>query len=77
MPKKPSQPDAKTNYQTARAHCGQCGRELRYVPFNLNNIMCRDCYGLDRYRKHAPNSTWTTPEKPVETVATDEEASSA
>ena len=56
---------APSTYQPTRAKCGQCGRELRYVPFNLNNIMCRDCYGLDRYRKHAP-PTWVTPEKPVE-----------
>jgi hypothetical protein len=34
--------------------------------------MCRDCYGLDRYRKHAPANTWTSPEKPVETNVTDE-----
>ncbi len=74
MAKKPKQQETtKTNYQTTRAKCGQCGRELRYVPFNLNNIMCRDCYGLDRYRKHAP-AAWTAPEKPVETVVTDEEA---
>jgi|GEM_PF-4966234 len=41
----------------ARAKCAQCGRELLYVPFPLNNITCRDCYGLDRYHKggHAPS----------------------
>jgi late competence protein required for DNA uptake (superfamily II DNA/RNA helicase) len=75
MPKKSNLQEAtKTNYQTTRAKCGQCGRELRHVPFNLNNIMCRDCYGLDRYRKHTPTTTWTAPEKPVEVVVTDEEA---
>jgi hypothetical protein len=35
----------------ARAKCAQCGRELLYVPFPLNNITCRDCYGQDRYHK--------------------------
>ena len=35
----------------ARAKCAQCGRELLYVPFPLQNITCRDCYGLDRYHK--------------------------
>lgn len=73
MPKKPNSHEERPHYQVTRAHCAQCGRELRYVPFNLNNIMCRDCYGLDRYRKHAP-TPWTAPEKPVETNVTDEEA---
>ncbi len=36
-----------------RAKCGQCGKELRYLPFALKNIMCRECYGLERYRRHA------------------------
>ena len=61
-------------YQVTRARCGQCGRELRYVPFALNNIMCRDCYGIDRYRRSGP-STWIAgPEKPLEVALTDEEA---
>lgn len=72
MPKKSNLQGERPHYQPTRAHCGQCGRELRYVPFNLNNIMCRDCYGLDRYRKHAPTNTWASPEKPVETNVTDE-----
>lgn len=36
---------------SARAKCGQCGKELRHVPFMLSNIMCRECYGLERYRR--------------------------
>ncbi len=63
---------AKQPFQVTRAKCGQCGKELRYVPFSLNNIMCRDCYGLDRYRRPAPATS--TPEKPVEVTITDEEA---
>lgn len=66
-------PDNKQPFQVTRARCGQCGRELRYVPFALNNIMCRDCYGLDRYRKSASPSTWV-PEKPIEATLTDEES---
>ena len=69
--------DQKTNvkepFQITRAKCGQCGRELRYVPFALNNIMCRECYGLDRYRRNAPAAS-VVPEKPIEVSITDEEA---
>ncbi len=67
--------EAKQPFKVSRAKCGQCGKELRYVPFALNNIMCRDCYGLDRYRRAAPPAH--TPEKPVEVAITDEEASNA
>lgn len=42
---------ASTPYAPTRARCGQCGKELRHVPFTLNNIMCRECYGLERYRR--------------------------
>jgi len=64
--------DGPKTYTVTRAKCGQCGRELRFVPFMLNNIMCRECYGLDRYRRAATTS-WV-PEKAIETNATDEEA---
>jgi ribosomal protein L37E len=36
---------------TTRARCAQCGRELKNVPFNVKNVVCKDCYGLDRYRR--------------------------
>ncbi len=36
---------------TTRARCSQCGRELKNVPFNVKNIVCKDCYGLERYRR--------------------------
>ena len=62
----------KEPFQVTRAKCGQCGRELRYVPFSLKNIMCRDCYGLDRYRRNIP-STAVVPEKPIEVSVSDEE----
>jgi hypothetical protein len=36
--------------------------------------MCRDCYGLDRYRRNGP-STWIAgPDKPIEVPLTDEDA---
>lgn len=59
----------------SRAHCGQCGRELRHVPFLLKNIMCRDCYGLDRYRRTAPTS-WK-PEQQREVLLSDQKSVAA
>lgn len=64
--------EVKQPFQVTRAKCVQCGQELRYVPFALSNIMCRKCYGLDRYRREAPVSSVV--EKPIEVVVTDEEA---
>lgn len=69
-----NQTNVKEPFQVTRAKCGQCGRELRYVPFALNNIMCRECYGLDRYRRGAPVASKIAPEKPVVVSLTDEEA---
>jgi hypothetical protein len=52
--------------------CSQCGRQLHGVPFALANIVCRDCYGMDRY---APTSIpGTLPGKPLENNVTDETA---
>lgn len=62
----------KQPYQASRARCAQCGTEMRYVPFALANIMCRDCYGMDRYRRPAANAP--APEKPIEMTETDETA---
>ncbi|MBI3920955.1 MAG: hypothetical protein HY318_05995 [Armatimonadetes bacterium] len=37
--------------QDRKAYCAQCGRELKFVPFaNVKNIICKECYGPDRYR---------------------------
>lgn len=48
-----------------KAHCGQCGREMRFVPFALSNLMCRSCYGLDRYRRPtAPSLSSLTATRP-------------
>lgn len=63
--------NSKPVYQVTRAQCGQCGRQLRDVPFMLKNIMCRDCYGLERYRRSNP-AAWS-PDKPVEVAMTDED----
>lgn len=46
-----SSPPIKAKAPATRAKCGQCGKELRHVPFILSNIMCRECYGLERYRR--------------------------
>jgi hypothetical protein len=62
-------------YQVTRAQCAQCGSELRYVPFSLANIMCRDCYGSERYKKGGPPSGKTDSYKPMEVTQTDEQAS--
>ncbi|NCO32317.1 MAG: hypothetical protein GW893_00410 [Armatimonadetes bacterium] len=35
-----------------KTYCSQCKRELKHVVFsNVKNIVCKDCYGLDRYRE--------------------------
>lgn len=34
-----------------KAYCSQCGRELKHVVFaQVKNIICRECYGPERYR---------------------------
>ncbi len=33
------------------AKCTQCGNVIRYMPVFLKNITCRDCYGLERYKR--------------------------
>ncbi len=73
MAKPVEKTEVKPPFQVTRAKCGQCGKELRYVPFSLNNIMCRDCYGLDRYRRTVPTNIVSS-EKPLEVAMTDEEA---
>ena len=35
----------------ARAHCAQCGKAMRHMPFFIDALTCRECYGLERYRK--------------------------
>jgi len=72
MPLRPPVPSTENpTYSPIRAKCGQCGKELRHVPFALNNIMCRECYGLERYRRGgggmvAPErSAATVPEESV------------
>lgn len=52
--------------------CCQCGRRLPGMPFPLANILCRDCYGSDRYAT-IPLGHWS-PEKPLEITVTDEES---
>ncbi len=35
------------------ARCGQCNKALRHLPFAIDHIICRECYGLDRYRRQS------------------------
>ena len=63
-------------YQVTRARCAQCNSELRYVPFSLENIMCRDCYGSERYKKGGPPSGKTNSYKPMEVNQTDQQTAS-
>ena len=61
-------------FQLTRANCAQCGSELRYVPFKLENFMCRVCYGSDRYKKGGPPNGKTNSYNPMEITQTDREA---
>ena len=45
----------------AAPRCSQCGRQLPGVPFALANLVCRQCYGLERYPTLIPEHE--TPEK--------------
>jgi hypothetical protein len=51
------QPSARsaTRPISVRTRCCQCGRELRHFPFNIKNIICKDCYERDR-RKHSASA---------------------
>jgi hypothetical protein len=43
---------AKTSsVSTSGAKCTQCGKSMRSMPMFLKNITCRDCYGMERYRR--------------------------
>jgi hypothetical protein len=63
----------KTPVTSAHARCTQCGASMRHMPMFLKNITCRDCYGLDRYRRgdttmpsaHRPLATPTPEEAPA------------
>ena len=41
----------------ARARCTQCGKSMRDMPIFLQNITCRDCYGLERYKRGETSMT--------------------
>lgn len=54
--------------QTSRARCVQCGKEVRAVPFALNNMVCRNCDGADRSRRVA---ALLLPDKSAEVLVAD------
>jgi len=31
--------------------CQNCGAVMESLPFKLDNVICKECYGLDRYRR--------------------------
>ncbi len=33
------------------AKCTQCGQVIRHMPMFLKNVTCRDCYGVERYKR--------------------------
>ena len=33
------------------AKCTQCGNIIRHMPMFLKNVTCRDCYGVERYKR--------------------------
>ena len=35
----------------ATPKCTQCGKPIRHLPFVIEAITCRDCYGLQRYQR--------------------------
>ncbi len=40
------------HFRITYTRCAQCGKELRTLPFNIVNIiLCKDCYGIDRYKR--------------------------
>ena len=47
----PAEPVALRSPAVARAKCTQCGKEIRHLPFFIDAITCRSCYGLQRYQR--------------------------
>ena len=35
----------------ATPKCTQCGKAMRHMPFVIDAITCRNCYGLQRYQR--------------------------
>jgi hypothetical protein len=46
-----TQTPLKATESNAAAKCTQCGKTMRHMPLFLKNITCRDCYGMERYRR--------------------------
>ncbi|PQV63616.1 hypothetical protein B1R32_11082 [Abditibacterium utsteinense] len=53
----------------AGAKCTQCGNIIRHMPIFLRNITCRDCYGLERYKRG--ETSMIGPERKVPAPATE------
>lgn len=35
----------------ASPRCTQCGKQMRHLPFVIDAITCRECYGSQRYQR--------------------------
>lgn len=38
-------------FSGSRIKCAQCGKDIRHLPFASGNVICRECYGVDRYQR--------------------------
>ena len=56
-PTKPAQSHSSAELSAVRPplvaspKCTQCGKHIRHLPFIIEAITCRDCYGLQRYQR--------------------------
>lgn len=37
----------------ARPKCTQCGKTMAHLPFFIDALTCRECYGAERYKRVA------------------------
>ncbi|MFA4030350.1 MAG: hypothetical protein GDYSWBUE_002043 [Candidatus Fervidibacterota bacterium] len=40
-------------------HCRVCGKPILGLPFKIHNLVCKECYGIDHYRRYE------SPEEPI------------
>jgi hypothetical protein len=69
-----TQTPLKATESNAAAKCTQCGKTMRHMPLFLKNITCRDCYGMERYRR---GSTAMSSDNPVLAAPTPDETVTA
>ena len=47
----PAEPSAVHPPIVASPRCTQCGKKMHHLPFVIEAITCRDCYGSQRYQR--------------------------